>query len=206
LVEGHAPVGKIMGLMRMRWFYREATGPGWALIGDAGHFKDFVTGQGMTDAFSDAERLARALLADSREAALEHFWRERDVATLRVHYDALAQGAVGYNSPFMRWMIGHAGKTPAVADRVRHVFDRELEPDELIPGRYLARWMLEALVRGRFDVLGGFFAFGKKLGAQKREYELRRALLARAEARLSEPKLLPASTAVPLAGDVSHAT
>ena len=206
LVEGQAPVGKIMGLMRMRWFYRQATGPGWALIGDAGHFKDFVTGQGMTDALFDAERLARALLADSREAALEHFWRERDVETLPVHYDALAQGAVGYNSPLMRWIIGHAGRTPAVVDRVRHVFDRTIEPDALIPGRYMARWMLEALLRGRFDVLRGFFAFGKKLQGQKREYESRRALLTRAAARLAEPKALPAPTAATLARNVSTAT
>ncbi|MFE2999264.1 NAD(P)/FAD-dependent oxidoreductase [Nocardia sp. NPDC059246] len=31
-------------------YFRRATGPGWALIGDAGHFKDPVLGQGIRDA------------------------------------------------------------------------------------------------------------------------------------------------------------
>lgn len=40
---------------------REAAGPGWALVGDAGYHRDPITGHGMTDAFRDAELLARHL-------------------------------------------------------------------------------------------------------------------------------------------------
>ena len=40
-------------------FFREATGPGWALIGDAGHFKDPTPGQGIADALRQAERWRR---------------------------------------------------------------------------------------------------------------------------------------------------
>ncbi len=40
---------------------RQSSGPGWALIGDAGQFRDPVTAHGMTDAFRDAEHLARHL-------------------------------------------------------------------------------------------------------------------------------------------------
>jgi flavin-dependent dehydrogenase len=40
---------------------RRAWGPGWALVGDAGLHRDPITGHGMTDAFRDAELLARAL-------------------------------------------------------------------------------------------------------------------------------------------------
>lgn len=40
---------------------RQAAGPGWALVGDAGYFRDAVTGHGISDAFRDAETLARAL-------------------------------------------------------------------------------------------------------------------------------------------------
>jgi len=43
-------------------FIRECTGPGWALIGDAGYFKDPATAHGITDAFLDAHRLVRALI------------------------------------------------------------------------------------------------------------------------------------------------
>src|SRR5688572_1744783 len=35
--------------------------PGWALVGDAGYNKDFITAQGILDAFRDAELCADAL-------------------------------------------------------------------------------------------------------------------------------------------------
>jgi flavin-dependent dehydrogenase len=40
---------------------RQAWGPGWALVGDAGLHRDPITGHGITDALRDAELLARAL-------------------------------------------------------------------------------------------------------------------------------------------------
>ncbi len=40
---------------------RQPWGPGWALVGDAGMHRDPVSGHGITDAFRDAELLARAL-------------------------------------------------------------------------------------------------------------------------------------------------
>ncbi len=40
---------------------RDCAGPGWALVGDAGYFKDPVTAHGITDALLDAHRLAHAL-------------------------------------------------------------------------------------------------------------------------------------------------
>ena len=42
-------------------FMRKPFGPGWALVGDAGYCKDPITAQGISDAFRDAERCARAL-------------------------------------------------------------------------------------------------------------------------------------------------
>ena len=40
---------------------RRPTGPGWALVGDAGYHRDPITGHGISDAFRDAELLARAI-------------------------------------------------------------------------------------------------------------------------------------------------
>ncbi|MGE0297549.1 NAD(P)/FAD-dependent oxidoreductase [Pseudonocardia sp.] len=42
-------------------FFRTPFGPGWALVGDAGYTKDFITAQGITDAFRDAELCTTAL-------------------------------------------------------------------------------------------------------------------------------------------------
>ena len=41
---------------------RRAVGPGWALVGDAGYFKDPITPHGITDALRDAELLADAVI------------------------------------------------------------------------------------------------------------------------------------------------
>ncbi|MDX6637646.1 MAG: hypothetical protein QOJ01_1157, partial [Solirubrobacterales bacterium] len=45
----------------MRGFFRRAAGPGWALVGDAGHFKHPGTAQGIGDAVEQAIHVADAL-------------------------------------------------------------------------------------------------------------------------------------------------
>jgi 2-polyprenyl-6-methoxyphenol hydroxylase-like FAD-dependent oxidoreductase len=46
-------------------FMRRASGAGWALVGDAGYWKDPLTAHGLTDALRDAELLAGAVLASA---------------------------------------------------------------------------------------------------------------------------------------------
>lgn len=41
-------------------YFRKPFGEGWALVGDAGYNKDFITAQGISDAFRDAELCAAA--------------------------------------------------------------------------------------------------------------------------------------------------
>jgi flavin-dependent dehydrogenase len=53
-------------------FIKRGTGPGWALVGDAGYFKDPLTAHGITDALRDAELLARAILQGTT-AALAYY-------------------------------------------------------------------------------------------------------------------------------------
>ncbi|MBM4361079.1 MAG: NAD(P)/FAD-dependent oxidoreductase [Deltaproteobacteria bacterium] len=184
LLEGKEPIGKGAGLLAPHFFYRRPVGPGWALVGDAGHFKDYVTGMGMTDAFEDAERLARAII-DGRPGAFDVFWRERDAKSLPLHFDALRQGAVGCNAPFFRWVIANMQRDPELAKRPGLVSDRKLDPHEMIPVGRLLGWMGRAALRGRLDVLQGFFQQGKVMGAERREITARRALHAEAVARLA---------------------
>ncbi|MFE9254683.1 NAD(P)/FAD-dependent oxidoreductase [Streptomyces sp. NPDC006879] len=53
-------VGRLVG-MAVPNYFRKPYGPGWALVGDAGYLKDFITAQGIQDAFRDAELCVRAL-------------------------------------------------------------------------------------------------------------------------------------------------
>jgi menaquinone-9 beta-reductase len=56
---------------------RQPWGPGWALVGDAGLFRDPITAHGISDALRDAELLATAVLART-SAAYATYARARD--------------------------------------------------------------------------------------------------------------------------------
>lgn len=77
---GHA--GRLHGWRGVPGYVRRSFGPGWALVGDAGYFKDPITTHGITDALRDAELLADAVLAArvglSTTVALEHYQDTRD--------------------------------------------------------------------------------------------------------------------------------
>ncbi len=53
-------------------YMRRSAGPGWALVGDAGYFKDPITAHGISDALRDAELLARAVERGSDQALAEY--------------------------------------------------------------------------------------------------------------------------------------
>jgi flavin-dependent dehydrogenase len=77
VVRGAEPVEKYRGFAGLVGFFRQSCGPGWALVGDAGYFKDPLTAHGMTDALIDAELLARAA-AVGTDRALADYQRARD--------------------------------------------------------------------------------------------------------------------------------
>jgi len=54
-------VGQYRGTNGLAGFIRQAAGPGWALVGDAGYTKDPISAHGISDALRDAELCARAV-------------------------------------------------------------------------------------------------------------------------------------------------
>jgi 2-polyprenyl-6-methoxyphenol hydroxylase-like FAD-dependent oxidoreductase len=56
---GASRTSRLHGWAGRRGFVRRSWGPGWALVGDAGYFKDPISTHGITDALRDAELLAR---------------------------------------------------------------------------------------------------------------------------------------------------
>lgn len=78
---------RFMGTGHLPGFFRKPYGAGWALVGDAGYDRDPCTGQGISDAFRDAELLAGAVFeatAGERpmDEALARYQRTRDEAAL----------------------------------------------------------------------------------------------------------------------------
>jgi flavin-dependent dehydrogenase len=54
-------IEEIEGIRPVENGYREAYGPGWALVGDAFHYKDPLDGQGIYDALTETKFLAEAI-------------------------------------------------------------------------------------------------------------------------------------------------
>ncbi|HUR22157.1 MAG TPA: hypothetical protein VMZ90_15175, partial [Vicinamibacterales bacterium] len=77
---GRAGRARLQGFAGHVGFLRRCHGPGWALVGDAGYFKDPLTAHGITDALRDAELLARAIAAGTDEA-LAGYQEHRDAAS-----------------------------------------------------------------------------------------------------------------------------
>jgi flavin-dependent dehydrogenase len=72
--------GPIRGFPGEPGSLRQSVGPGWALVGDAGYFRDPATAHGITDALRDAEILARAVERGTERALVEYQALRDDLA------------------------------------------------------------------------------------------------------------------------------
>lgn len=80
---------RFSGFAGMPGFLRRPCGDGWALVGDASHFKDPLSAHGITDALRDAEFLADAVSDIAHGAkertALAAYAQRRDALSLDLH-------------------------------------------------------------------------------------------------------------------------
>jgi flavin-dependent dehydrogenase len=164
LVEDNQPVGPILGIRKLRFFFRDAAGPGWALAGDAGLHKDPAPGHGMTDALRDARNLARAIL-EGGDGALRRYHLQRDLDSLELFQFAKNLGDPSFINPLNAVIFERAKTSPEIAERLAMSADRVIVPQTVFPVRAVIGWTLGALLRGRFSVLPPFFATGKANGA-----------------------------------------
>lgn len=99
-------ITKFRGLTRFEGYFREATGPGWVLAGDAGHFKDPTPGQGISDALRQVEKLSQAILRgfarpSQLDAELRQWWRWRDADAMQHYWFSFDIGRRGPISPVL---------------------------------------------------------------------------------------------------------
>lgn len=81
---------RFYGTADLPGFYRRPYGSGWVLVGDAGMTLDPNTGQGISNAFRDAERLAEAVDSvfsgqSNFETAMVAYEQTRNAATLPMY-------------------------------------------------------------------------------------------------------------------------
>jgi flavin-dependent dehydrogenase len=79
-LDGARRVEPVRGFGGQVGFIKRATGPGWALVGDAAYFKDPLTAHGITDALRDAELLARAVVQGTTAALADYETTRHDLS------------------------------------------------------------------------------------------------------------------------------
>lgn len=73
-MQGAKRVSPVYGVSPRESFYRVPYGPGWALVGDAGYYKDPLPGQGIHDALRSAELVARAFTEYRAQGSTPTAW------------------------------------------------------------------------------------------------------------------------------------
>jgi flavin-dependent dehydrogenase len=136
-------VGRPRGLHPVDTYMRDAAGPGWALVGDAGHFKDPAPGQGIADAFRHAESLAEAVAAGLDDGNLDRrlraWWRSRDREAMQRHTWAHAFGSAG---PAQHVIVELQRDLLSRDDGLERFWGptlQRLAPQKVLNGRALAR-------------------------------------------------------------------
>jgi flavin-dependent dehydrogenase len=113
---GARRAGKCYSFAGRAGFLRQPWGDGWALVGDAGCFKDPITAHGMTDALRDAELLARAVIRGTT-GALADYQEERD--SFAVEFLELSDRIASFD-----WDLDHL---QALHHRLSRLMARECE-------------------------------------------------------------------------------
>jgi 2-polyprenyl-6-methoxyphenol hydroxylase-like FAD-dependent oxidoreductase len=112
----------------MRGFFRTPTGPGWALVGDACHFKHPGTAQGIADAVEQAIYVAEAL--SGLRPSLDGYGQWRDERALE-HYDwSFAWGRLP--RPESEPLFKGWASDPEAGQNLRDSFSRRVQPSKVL--------------------------------------------------------------------------
>ena len=170
-------------------WWRASSGPGWALAGDASHFKDPVTGQGMGDALRMGRTLGESLApvldeAAASDRATRRWEQETQRHCLHAYHFANFETIAEPVSPVFRELIRDVGRDEEPA--ISHLFGRTRHTQQVLTWPRMLRALAAALVRGP-DRLRSL-RFGLEMAAVQRR--IRRELAAD---RFREPGPLPGS-------------
>jgi 2-polyprenyl-6-methoxyphenol hydroxylase-like FAD-dependent oxidoreductase len=124
----------------MRGYFRKPNGPGWALLGDACHFKHPGTAQGIGDAVEQAIYIAEHLSGSDPSLDGYEVWRDGRAAE---HYEwSFAWGR--FPRPESENLFRGWATEPDAGQDLRDTFSRQVEPSKLMSKERLARWFADA--------------------------------------------------------------
>jgi 2-polyprenyl-6-methoxyphenol hydroxylase-like FAD-dependent oxidoreductase len=190
---GARRVGPVRMMSRWHGYFRESAGPGWVLLGDAGHFKDPTPGQGISDALRQAAALApaieRSLGGKERvDEPLREWWAWRDRDAWEMYWFAQDMGA-GDRAPLLQSaLLARFGSDPDLIENLLRVLGREIPPSGMFTPSLMLSVLAETLREGRGQRLA-IAAEARRLAIG----ELRRWALGASGARRPRPRRNTAS-------------
>jgi 2-polyprenyl-6-methoxyphenol hydroxylase-like FAD-dependent oxidoreductase len=126
-------------------YFRKPFGPGWALAGDAAYNKDFITAQGINDAFRDAELCSHALdeffAGAALDDAMSKYQRARDEAALPMYEYTCETAMLQPPTPETRQLLMAIHGNQATMDD----FAR-MNAGTISPGEFLAPDNIDAIM------------------------------------------------------------
>jgi 2-polyprenyl-6-methoxyphenol hydroxylase-like FAD-dependent oxidoreductase len=130
-------------------WYRTPYGPGWALVGDAGYNKDFITAQGIHDAFLDAELCVNALDqafsgAQPFEQAMESYRATRDARTKAMYEFTADLASLEPPPPELQELLAAVSQSPEASEGFARVTAGVTSPAEFFSDENAGRIMAAA--------------------------------------------------------------
>lgn len=169
IVGGTERDGPLRVMANWHSYFRESAGPGWVLVGDAGHFKDFTPGQGISDALCQAKALSIAISASADSAtvqdqAMKRWWQHRDRSSYDMYWFAMQMAPPGAPSPLVTELLRRIANDPNGAAALLQVINRDLSSTKLFTTSRLLAAACTALLnhpgqrRNTFAEIGGQLA------------------------------------------------
>jgi 2-polyprenyl-6-methoxyphenol hydroxylase-like FAD-dependent oxidoreductase len=128
-------VGPLRVFTKWHGYFRQSAGPGWVLVGDAGHFKDFSPGQGISDALRQARQLAdgiqHGLTVEGLDDAMQRWWRWRDHDAYEMYWYAARMGAPGAATPWANGLLREIGANADATRKFMEVLNHDIPPSKL---------------------------------------------------------------------------
>ncbi|OHV05950.1 NAD(P)/FAD-dependent oxidoreductase [Mycobacterium talmoniae] len=149
--------GPIRVISNWHGYFRQSVGPGWVLVGDAGHFKDPSPGQGISDALRQVQRLAESITSGfasggSLDVQLQRWWQWRDRDANEMYWFAHDMATPGASTPLATRMLRDIAADAAATQQLLDVLNHDLRPSQLFTTGRVIKAAARAL-RDRPDLM-----------------------------------------------------
>jgi flavin-dependent dehydrogenase len=147
---------KLRGATDTEGFFRTSSGPGWALCGDAGSFKDPVIAQGIRDGLWSGRTLGETVAAHlddpaALDAATRRYEWARDKEVLATYYWGHKESRVSSLSAVEREFYLEGQDDPQIGRDLVDTFSRQVSPYHLVSVPREVRWTIRALRKPETD-------------------------------------------------------